>query len=159
MPEKNKNPWYVAGLHFECHECGQCCSGPDEGYIWITRKEIELISDFLKMPTEQLRKTYLKRVGLRTTITEQPVTKDCIFLQKTSEGQKQCTIYLVRPNQCRTWPFWTTNLTSPNTWNEATQKCLGINRGKHYSYEEIEKIKKQKWWQDAAQQRSPKKSS
>lgn len=143
-----KELWYVAGLHFECAECGKCCSGPEEGVIWITKPEIELAAEFLKIPLKQFRKLYLKKVGLRTTIIEQKPSNDCIFLREV-KGKKQCMIYPVRPNQCRTWPFWASNLTNPNTWNETLQKCPGINRGKYYSFEEIQKIKKTiKWWKD-----------
>lgn len=140
---KIKRRWYVAGLHFECMQCGRCCAGPGTGYIWVTRAEIKLIADFLKMTEAQLRRKYLKRVGLRTTIIEHRSTRDCIFLQKSS-GRKSCVIYPVRPSQCRTWPFWPSNLKSPNTWNETAQKCPGINRGRLYSCEEIEGIKKNK---------------
>ncbi|MHC4557543.1 MAG: YkgJ family cysteine cluster protein [Planctomycetota bacterium] len=144
-----KTPWYVGGLHFECVQCGGCCSGPGEGYIWVTRPEIEIIAEFLKLTVGRLRQRYLKRVGLRTTIIEDRTTKDCIFLQN-KEGQRKCLIYSVRPSQCRSWPFWSSNLTSPNTWNKAAQKCPGINRGRLYSFEEIEKIKRNtKWWRDA----------
>ena len=146
MKSVSKNPWYAAGLHFECSQCSDCCSGPDEGFIWLTRPEIEFLADYLKIPQGELRKKYIKRIGLRTTIIENPVTKDCIFLRKI-DGRKQCSIYPVRPNQCRTWPFWSDNLKSPNTWNRAGQRCDGINRGRYYRCEEIEKIKKnKKWW-------------
>ena len=147
----NKTVWYVAGLHFECLECGNCCSGPGEGYIWVTKAEIEFIAEFLKMSVEQVRQKYLRRLGLRTSIIEHATTKDCIFLQNVA-GQKKCVVYSVRPSQCRNWPFWSENLTSPNAWNEAARKCPGINRGRLYSYDEIQKIRKnQKWWQDAEQ--------
>ncbi|MHC4122868.1 MAG: YkgJ family cysteine cluster protein [Planctomycetota bacterium] len=144
---KNKFCWYIAGLCFECRECGNCCSGPEEGYIWVTKPEVELIAEFLKIPTRQLREKYLKRKGLRSTIIEQPITRDCIFLRKVN-GQKRCMIYPVRPNQCRTWPFWPSNLSNPTEWNLAAKKCSGINRGKLYNYEQIEKIKRSKWWLD-----------
>ncbi len=150
MSKSKNNPWYAAGLHFECMQCGGCCSGPAEGYIWVTRPEIELVADFLKISAGQLRQKYLKRVGLRTTIIERPNTKDCIFLNHGLHGgQKRCIIYAVRPSQCRIWPFWPSNLTRPGAWNKAAQKCSGINRGKLYSSEEIERIKKAKqWWQN-----------
>jgi len=141
MFEKEK--WYAAGLHFECQQCGACCSGPNQGYIWVTRPEIKFIADFLKVEPKQLRQTYLRRVGLRTTIIEQPATKDCIFLRRI-DGQKRCMIYPVRPNQCRDWPFWPENLVDADSWNRAVQKCGGINRGKCYSFKEIEKTKKTK---------------
>ncbi len=151
MPGSKKTAWYVGGLHFECLQCGRCCSGPSAGYIWVTRPEIKIIADFLKISEGQVRQEYLRRVGLRTTIIEHPLTKDCMFLQEAN-GPKKCMIYPVRPSQCRIWPFWPENLANPNAWNKAAQKCPGINRGRRYSVEEIEKIKKEKqWWQKAKQ--------
>jgi uncharacterized protein len=139
--------WYVAGLHFECQKCGACCSGPDEGYIWITKSEIELVADFLKVSADDLRKNFLKRAGLRTTIIEQQATKDCIFLRDI-DGRKQCMIYPVRPSQCRSWPFWQDNIECPDNWNRTAQKCPGINRGRLYEQQEIRRIKgNKKWWQ------------
>jgi len=143
-----KNKWYSAGLHFECLGCGNCCSGPQEGFIWLTKTEVKLIADFLKLPTPQVRKKFIKRFGFRLSIIEKPVTKNCVFL-KSIDGRKICEIYPVRPSQCRTWPFWPANLDSPDTWNQIAAKCPGINRGSFYSFEEIEKLKKQKiWWED-----------
>ncbi len=191
---KNKTPWYVGGLHFECQQCGECCSGPAEGYIWVTKPEIQIIADFLKITPSQLRQGHLRRVGLRTTVIEHPGTKDCIFLNTTlslrgakrrsnlirsqvgdchglfqrprndihtsNTAYRKCTIYAVRPSQCRAWPFWASNLASPNAWNKAAQKCSGINHGKYYSFEEIERIKSEKkWWADDGQQPVIKKSS
>jgi len=146
MSRANARTWYRAGLHFECIQCGRCCSGPGEGYIWVSKAEIRLIAEYLKMPEEQLRRTYLKRVGFRTTIIENK-SRDCIFLEDRG-GAKSCAIYPVRPNQCRTWPFWSENLADADAWNRAGMKCPGINRGKLYSYEEIRAIKKSKWWRD-----------
>jgi hypothetical protein len=140
MSLKKNKPWYAGGLHFECQQCGKCCSGPSEGYIWVTRPEIQLIADFLKIPAKQLQRDYLKHVGLRTTIIEQPNSKDCIFLREIN-GQKKCMIYPVRPSQCKAWPFWSSNLTAPFAWNRATQRCNGINRGRFFSFEEIERIR------------------
>ena len=146
---KNKTLWYVAGLHFKCTHCGRCCSGPGEGYIWVTKPQIKLIADFLKISVEHLRQNCLKRVGLRTTIIERPGSKDCTFLRKV-QNQKKCMIYSVRPTQCRAWPFWSSNLNSQNAWSNAAQKCPGINQGKHYTSQEIEKIKKnKKWWHNS----------
>ena len=149
----NKRPWYAAGLRFECVQCGRCCSGPEEGYIWVTRQEAGFIQKYLKLPIEKVWQRYLKRVGFRTTIIEEPVSKDCIFLEKKSGGG--CMIYSVRPNQCRTWPFWTSNLTSPDAWNMAAQRCPGVNRGRLYEFDEIVRLKKQKrWWDESAEDNS-----
>lgn len=148
VAKKKRNPWYVGGLHFGCQGCGGCCSGPGEGYIWVTRPEIELIAEFLEMSAGELRCDYIKRVGLRTTIIEHGLTKDCIFLREI-EGDKKCVIYTVRPSQCRNWPFWPANLASAKAWNQATGKCPGVNRGKFHNSREIEIIKKnRKWWNE-----------
>ena len=100
----NKFPWYSAGLHFECLQCGRCCAGPERGYIWVSRPEIRLIADFLKIPVKELKQKFLKRVGLRMTIVEDPHTRDCIFLQQTKQG-RGCAIYEVRPAQSQELAF------------------------------------------------------
>ncbi|HNS21299.1 MAG TPA: YkgJ family cysteine cluster protein [Sedimentisphaerales bacterium] len=144
--ERVSTRWYAAGLHFECRGCGGCCSGPGEGYIWVARPEVQMIAAHLNLTPEELCHRYMRHVGLRLSIVEEPITKDCIFLQMI-DGFKQCAIYSVRPGQCRTWPFWSENLASPEAWNRAAQRCPGINRGRLYSCDEIEKIRKNtRWW-------------
>lgn len=141
-----KKTWYGVGLHFECQKCGRCCSGPQPGYIWVRKEEINLIADYLDIPVDELRKNYLKRVGFKTSIIEEPSNKNCIFLEEKAGG-KRCSIYPVRPHQCRSWPFWPSNLKSADSWNRAAQKCPGINKGPLYSPEKIRKIiKTKKWW-------------
>lgn len=147
MIKPKKKEWYAAGLHFECTGCGECCAGPAEGYIWITRPEIERAAKFLTMDEEAFRKKFLKRVGLRTSIIEHKTTNDCIFLTDFGGGKRGCAIYSVRPNQCRTWPFWADNLRRPDDWNFAAMKCPGINRGPLFELEQIiAKRDQKKWW-------------
>lgn len=138
-----KDAWYIDGLRFECRQCGNCCSGPAPGFIWVTNKEIEDISGSLDMPIDQLRQNYLRRVGQRVSIKENLVTRDCIFLTKIG-GRKGCMIYPVRPVQCRTWPFWLSNLASKEAWDSSALRCGGMNTGRHYSFEEIESIRERK---------------
>jgi uncharacterized protein len=144
--KKTDTIWYIAGLHFACQQCGQCCSGPDEGVIWISRPEINMLAEHLGLSPSELRKKHLKRIGFRFSIRENSRSKDCVFLANMN-GFKGCTIYNVRPMQCRNWPFWPANLVGPNDWNAAAIKCPGINKGRLYSFDEIQEIKKQKqWW-------------
>ncbi|MHC4288446.1 MAG: YkgJ family cysteine cluster protein [Planctomycetota bacterium] len=136
-------------MHFECTGCGDCCAGPEEGYIWIVKKEIGFLAEHLGETVEDVKKKYLKRIGRKHSIKEDKHTKDCIFLTAEKDGCRGCAIYPVRPNQCRTWPFWSFNLHTTDQWNMAAVRCPGINRGKFYSFEEIETIMKQKqWWDD-----------
>ena len=148
MNEIASTKWYAAGLHFECVACGGCCGGPWAGYIWATKPEIELIAEHLNIGPEELRCRFLRRVGLRTTIVEHGITKDCIFLRSVG-GTRQCTIYEVRPGQCRTWPFWAENLSSPDAWNRAAVRCPGINRGRLHTCEDIKRIRENRpWWEN-----------
>ncbi|NLH18379.1 MAG: YkgJ family cysteine cluster protein [Phycisphaerae bacterium] len=139
--------WYAAGLQFECVQCGNCCAGPDEGYIWISKPEIEMLAEYLKLSVDTLRARYLTRYGPRMSIRERAVSHDCVFLKKTTSG-RGCGVYPVRPNQCRTWPFWTSNLRSAEEWKHTARKCPGIGRGRFHSFEQIEAIRLQdRWWQ------------
>jgi uncharacterized protein len=145
---RNKESWYQAGLCFECAQCGRCCSGPGEGYIWVGGEEAVRIARFLGITEHDLKKKYLKRVGWRMSVIEEATTKDCIFLHN-HDGIKTCAIYDVRPNQCRTWPFWRHNIESARTWHEAATHCRGMNSGRQYSPGEIERLVDQKkWWED-----------
>jgi Fe-S-cluster containining protein len=107
-----------------------------------------MLAKHLGMSEADVRKRFLKRVGFRTSIIEDKRTHDCIFLSKSADGCRGCAIYSVRPNQCRTWPFWDYNLNNPDDWNDAAVKCPGINRGPRFSLEQIEKLRTQKkWWE------------
>jgi Fe-S-cluster containining protein len=148
VDKKTNTPWYIGGLHFACQQCGRCCSGPQEGVIWITRQEIKILAKHLSQSPNDVQKKSLKRLRLSFSIRENPCSKDCIFLVNIN-GSRTCAIYDVRPMQCRNWPFWPNNLNNPDDWNAAAMKCPGINKGRLYTFDEIEKIKRQKqWWND-----------
>ena len=118
---KDEKPWYSEGLRFKCTECGECCTG-GPGYCWVTDEEISAIADYLKMDLKKFQRRYLRYVTGRYSLVE---TKnyDCIFLK-----DKKCTIYPVRPTQCRTFPWWAQNLSSPEAWEEAAKRCEGISK-------------------------------
>ncbi|MFQ5492289.1 MAG: YkgJ family cysteine cluster protein, partial [Phycisphaerae bacterium] len=135
-----KTKWYQAGLNFTCTQCGHCCSGPP-GYVWVTRREIKGIAEYLDRKDGKLAPSQLRRVGLRHSLTEKS-NGDCIFLVRQN-GKATCSIYPVRPVQCRTWPFWDGNLHSPDDWNRAAETCPGINRGQHHDFVTIETRRRQ----------------
>jgi Fe-S-cluster containining protein len=138
--------WYRDGLCFECTQCGNCCSGPP-GYVWVTKADVARIAKFLGLDG-RLGKKYVRRVGLRHSLTEKK-DGDCIFLTR-KDGRTSCSIYPVRPIQCRTWPFWTTNLASQDDWNEAHRStCPGMNKGRHYDLVTIERIRKARTFDEA----------
>ncbi|HDY66101.1 MAG TPA: YkgJ family cysteine cluster protein [Phycisphaerae bacterium] len=130
---EKKVPWYVAGLAFECLECGRCCAGPEEGYVWVTEKEIASIAKYLQISEAAFRTRHARQIGRRCSLIERSDNKDCVFL-----ANKRCLIYSVRPKQCRTWPFWTRNIETPEDWSLTAQQCPGINRGSLRPFEEIQ---------------------
>lgn len=140
LPEEksdNKEPWYKEGLCFSCTGCGGCCTG-SPGYVWISEREIEEMADFLGISPSLFCRRYVRLVDGRYSLTEKRPHYDCVFL----EG-KRCSIYSVRPTQCRTFPFWPENLTSKEAWEAAKPHCEGIHdQAEKVSFEEIEHIHK-----------------
>lgn len=128
--------WYADGLRFSCTQCGNCCSGPP-GYVWVSAHEARDIAASLGITLREFRKRHLRRIGTRHSLRELP-DGDCEFLVRTPDGKTHCGIYQTRPIQCRTWPFWKSNLKSPETWQQCGQTCPGLNRGEHHSLEVIQ---------------------
>jgi uncharacterized protein len=137
MPKKtSENPkWYATGLHFECTQCGNCCSGVP-GYVWVSDDEAKAIAEHLNIPLEVFYEKHLRKVGKKFSFVEKE-NYDCIFLERKDNGVG-CSIYPVRPKQCSTWPFWNWNLENPDDYLENTRRCDGINKGKLYTLKEIE---------------------
>lgn len=138
-PQQKGLPWYHEGLRFECTGCGDCCSGTP-GYVWVEEDEIERMAAQLEMPVDQFQRKFLRRVGLRYSLVEYP-DGDCIFLDPQS---RKCTVYSARPVQCRTWPFWTSNLETPRDWKQTCRECPGSGTGRLYSLDEIEDRRSQR---------------
>ena len=89
-----------------CNSCkGNCCIG-ESGYIWINAQEIQALALHLNLSVEVLKSRYLDKVGYKHSIKEVKLCSNnfaCCFFNLE---KKQCSIYEVRPNQCRTFPFW-----------------------------------------------------
>ena len=124
-------PWYADGLRFECTRCGKCCTGTP-GYVWVTEEGLEAIADFLGQPLDEVRATRTRTAHRGLTLREK-ANGDCVFYDRT-EG---CTIYPVRPPQCRTWPFWESNVASPEAWQQTCDVCPGSGTGELIPAEEI----------------------
>jgi Fe-S-cluster containining protein len=124
-------PWYADGLRFQCTRCGNCCTGAP-GFVWVSDAELAAIATFRGETVEQVRGWYTRTVTRGTTLCEK-TNGDCVFYERDAG----CTIYSVRPRQCRTWPFWDSNVKSPEAWQRTCQVCPGSGKGDLIPAEEI----------------------
>lgn len=146
MPAIPNPPWYGGGLRFTCTQCGNCCTGAP-GFVYVNDEEIRRIAEFLGNEDGTLGREHLRRVGRRYSLTENKKNGDCCFL-RTEDGKRICSIYPVRPLQCRTWPFWDINLDTPDDWREASLTCPGMNNGRQYDLVQIRVRLHAKQWED-----------
>jgi Fe-S-cluster containining protein len=144
MSDKSKPelPWYASGLAFECTQCGNCCSGPASGFVWVDDREIEAMAREMQLgdDLDTFRRRFVRQVGLRQSLVEY-ADGDCIFLDPDT---RRCAVYSSRPSQCRSWPFWDRNLQSPQAWKATAQHCPGCNGGPVHSLDVIESIRSMK---------------
>lgn len=115
------DPWYKEGLRFECTGCGQCCTG-GPGYIWVNDDEICAMAAHLNLSLQEFADRHLRKINGRLSLREDPVNFDCTFLK-----DNKCSIYHLRPTQCRTFPWWPTLLKTKKDWEEASFRCEGIS--------------------------------
>ncbi|MBW3600393.1 MAG: YkgJ family cysteine cluster protein [Planctomycetes bacterium] len=134
MPQK---PWHQDGLRFTCTQCGDCCTGAP-GYVWVNQEEIKQLAAATGEDVEHFEKLYVRKIGIRKSLVEFP-NGDCVFFDSES---RRCTVYEARPRQCRTWPFWDSNLRSPEDWEETCRICPGSGKGRLYQIQEIEAQRK-----------------
>lgn len=120
--ESAHEPWYKDGLTFQCTECGKCCTGKP-GFVWVTVAEMQAMADYLGIDLSTFKRLYVRQRNNRFLLVEKKAQNNkCVFLA----GSK-CSIYPVRPKQCRTFPWWPENLTSEESWKLCAQECEGIN--------------------------------
>ena len=128
-------PWYKDGLKFQCSQCGNCCTGAP-GFVWVNKQEMQDIANAIGLTDlDEFKEKYTQKVGIRYSLKELPGSYDCIFFDSKSRG---CQVYDARPRQCRTWPFWDSNLKSEESWQATCQICPGSGKGPIVPLEVIE---------------------
>ena len=125
-----RRPYFFdQGLRFTCRQCGGCCVG-EPGTIYVSPTEIETIAASIDLSVDDFTARYLYPFRDSYSIKEDARGR-CLFFD---EG---CTIYDIRPVQCRTYPFWFSNLRSEDRWQSVERQCPGVGRGRLYSRDEI----------------------
>jgi len=128
-------PWYQDGLRFECTQCGNCCTGAP-GVVWVDDNDIRRIAEHTGRGEDEIRVMHTRPYAQRTSLQEF-ANGDCTFFDPRA---RRCTIYPVRPQQCRNWPFWDSNLETPEAWQEVQVECPGAGHGQIYSVEAIQEM-------------------
>ncbi len=128
--------FYQGGLRFDCQQCHNCCRGAQAGGVYPSRPEVKRIAGWLKLSLRKFRNKYMYMLNDLDGAASLRIRRngDCIF------WNGGCTIYPVRPRQCRTFPFWPENLESPETWNAVKERCHGAGKGKLYRLEDIRSV-------------------
>ncbi len=144
------------GIEFSCQMCGKCCTGFNDGEVYLYNEDISKLAKFLnfngknglrkfaenyikmigdsffwKEPGAQRGKTYkFKTLGFKFTGEDE----HCHFLKDNS-----CSVHTARPFQCGSFPFWQMMVTSRKNIENYKKKCKGLQllKGKFYSKEEI----------------------
>lgn len=131
MPTDADEPWYRDGLRFTCTQCGHCCTG-EPGFVWVDEEELRKLAAFRGEPLREFVPLHTRKSRGKVTLREK-ANGDCVFY----EAGRGCTVYPVRPKQCRTWPFWESNLESPEKWERTEAICPGSGEGELIPVEEI----------------------
>lgn len=119
--------------------CGNCCTGP-EGYVLVSDSEADALAARLSLTPQDFLARYTRDTPKGPSLTEVQSSfgLDCIFLDRTKvPGKAVCGVYEDRPAQCRTWPFWKSNLVGRWAWERAKRICPGMDTGTHHQPQQI----------------------
>jgi Fe-S-cluster containining protein len=129
---EEEKPWFENGLRFTCTGCGDCCTGAP-GYVWVNRQEIADLARKLGTSEADFERRYVRKVGIRKSLIELS-NGDCIFFDSNT---RKCSVYEARPRQCRTWPFWSSNVATPAAWKQTCAVCPGSGKGQLHSADKV----------------------
>lgn len=102
---------------FKCKRCGDCCIG--YGGTFVTDAQIRLIADFIDMEPVQFVAEKCRMSGGKPVLAQRE-DGYCIF------WDNHCTIYPLRPDMCRKWPFIESVLRDVTNWSIMAGSCPGI---------------------------------
>ena len=116
----------IKKIYFDCMRCNACCGG-QPGYVWLSKKDLMALSEYFGLSIQEFALAFCRMVDIGIEITlslKEKQNYDCIFLENYG-----CSVYPVRPVQCKTYPFWETILENEQSWIEEAKYCPGIGKG------------------------------
>ena len=125
-------------LRFHCTQCGVCCRKP--GCVFFNKEELESMASFLELRLE----AFVSKFDVKQSNSD-------FFSMEAKEGgtcpllseDNVCLVQPVKPQQCRSFPFWDELLDDKESWQRAASECEGIDHpeGQTYHVEDIERIR------------------
>lgn len=105
---------------FACKRSGNCCAIPG-GFVRVGAADVEAIAAHLGLDVAACKSRYLQADG---ETLKDGLGNRCVFL---ADGPRPtCSIYPVRPQRCRDWPFWPELLREPQRLQQALRVCPGL---------------------------------
>ncbi len=105
---------------FACRRSGNCCAVPG-GLVRVDDADVAAIAAHLGMGEPAVRSRFVAASGDRLV---DGFGSRCVFL---ADGpQASCTIYPVRPQKCRDWPYWPELRDDPQLLAKALRTCPGL---------------------------------
>jgi Fe-S-cluster containining protein len=130
--------FYRNGIRFACQGDGKCCKTRGKyGYVYVSFNDRRRLAAFFHLSLSEFTARYTKKTDGQYELKY--TGQDCPFFE-----DNRCVVYVARPWQCRTWPFWPENM-NETVWEEdVAPYCPGVGKGKLYSAEVIEDILRKK---------------
>jgi hypothetical protein len=129
--------WYRDGLRFACARCGNCCSGKGSVVV-VSDREVEALARRTGLPVREFRSRHTRAAGDDTVLLDRE-DGDCEWLERRADGTTACRVQDAKPDQCRSYPFWTRVVASRSAWDAESRRCRGIGAGEPVSADEIDR--------------------
>lgn len=130
---------YKNGLNFECQRCSFCC-GHSPGFVYLSHRDLMALCSSLKLEPLVFARKYCRWAdyyyGTQVLALLEKENYDCIL------WENGCSCYEGRPVQCSTYPFWSWMVKDTETWNDCAKDCPGMNKGRKWTFEEIDEQRK-----------------
>ena len=95
-----------------CQRCGRCCTGQVVGMLGV---EAVAIARHLNMPASAFKAMFIDQQVGKWLMLKKQENGECLFLLHEN-GLAKCSIYEVRPETCRRFPWLTPMVMTESKW-------------------------------------------
>ncbi len=95
-----------------------------EGEVYLSEPDLIRIAQHLKLTPEAFATAFVIRTKRGNMRLRKPPDRQCHF-----HSDNRCSIHVVKPTQCRVFPYWPELIEHEEAWNETAGYCPGIGKG------------------------------